>query len=247
VNAPHPVPTTPVASRRALPRRAALAALIVVAITLLRPWGDGRLDAARHAVSLGDGPARPALAPPEPATATPAPSLEPDQIACDEAGWTIVSLDRLGPWTVRSWVPVDPVLADGPADPRIRPITLYSTEVLAVGACTPSVAGAAGQWVPGPPARFLRAWSIVTGRATPMPLRARRAEATPTVATLYRPVTAAGSRQAAAHWPGGTYVIELTPDTPPAVAGKGGGDAWLAARTDTGQRWFVSFAVRESG
>ena len=115
VNAPHAVPTTRVARRRPGARRAAIVAALVIGVSILRPWDA---PAPTIVVHPAQHERRPAVAERIEATQTPAPSLASDQIACSPAGWQLVSLDRLGSWTVRSWVPAQAVLAEGPLDPH---------------------------------------------------------------------------------------------------------------------------------
>jgi hypothetical protein len=236
VNAPPPVPTAPVASRRAWPRRAAIGLVAVVVITLIRPWGVA--TAPPSASPRVSDAADLALLP----TPTPgaAPSLLPDEIACPPAGWQLVSLDRLGTWTVRSWVPADIVAASGPLDPRVPRMTLESPEVLAIGACAPPIVASDGRLLPGGPARLLRAWRLDAGAATTVPLDVRRPVQTPSVATLYQPATAVSAGVGPSHWPGGTYVVELG-----AMDTDGGGtdDPSGTAGSPPGG-WFVAFVVR---
>jgi hypothetical protein len=148
VNEPTAVPTAPVAARRPLPRRAVVAVVAVVAVTLIRPWGDATSSPA-PATRVSDASELALLPTPTP---EPAPSLLPDEIACPPSGWQVVSLDRLGTWTVRSWVPADIVAASGPLDPRVRRMTLESPEVLAIGACAPPTVAGDG----AAPARWAR-------------------------------------------------------------------------------------------
>jgi hypothetical protein len=218
---------------------------VVVAVTVLRPWGDATTPPPPPAPHVPDPAAEAATPGPDP---SPAPSLLPDQIACSPAGWTVVSLDRLGPWTVRSWVPAQAVLADGPLDPRVRRFTLESPEVLAIGACAPPIVDQAGDTVPGGPARFVRAWRIDGGRATPVDLGVRRAEHLPSVATLYRPSDAVATASSAAHWPGGVYVLQLAPtQRVDRAAGRMGPAAWIDPEQGPLEGWFVSLVVRGSG
>jgi hypothetical protein len=235
MDVPPAVPTAPVAApRRSGPRRVVIAATVIVAVTLLRPWGDATpLDLPAAATPpASSGPAEIA----QPATpgdeASPEPSLLPDEIACSPGGWRVVSLDRLGSWTVRSWVPAQAVLAAGPLDPRIGRLTLESPQVLAIGACAPWVTDSAGVTVAGGPARFLRAWRVDAGSATPVDLGTRRTERLPTVATLYRPSDSVATATSPAHWPGGVYVLEVS--SPERTIGAGEG-------------WFVSLVVRDPG
>ncbi len=233
MGAPAAVPTARVTARRPGPARAAVAVAIFVGLTALRPWsavvGPASPSPApvppvvqRHVAGAGAGLVTP---PPDP---SPEPSLLPDQIACNPGGWTIVSLDRMGPWTVRSWVPATPVLAAGPLDPRIRRLTLESPGVLAIGACSPSGGEglAAGDGVGA--ARFVGAWRIAAGRSTPVGLAAPGQQRAG-IATLYRP-TDANADPAPPRWPAGVYVVEI--------------EAAQAAVGTDGQRWFLALVVR---
>jgi hypothetical protein len=237
VNQPPAVPTARVAVRRPGSRRVAIVAAVIVVVTVIRPWGASIPPATAPAPHVPDGAdlAAAATAGPDP---SPAPSLLPDEIACSPGGWTVVSLDRMGSWTVRSWVPAQAVLADGPLDPRVQRLTLESPEVLAIGACSPSSVDGSGATVSGGPARFVRAWRIETGRATPVDLRVRRAERLPSVATLYRPSDAAATAASPAHWPAGVYVLEL------ALAS---GVEQVAGGPGSPAGWFVSLVVRGPG
>ncbi len=236
VNAPPPVPTAPVASRRPWPRRVAIALLAVVAVTLVRPWGGA--TAPPPVSQRPSDAAELALLP----TPTPgaAPSLLPDEIACPPVGWQLVSLDRLGTWTVRSWVPADIVAATGPLDPRIRRMTLESPDVLAIGACAPPVVADDGRLLQGGPARLLRVWRLDRGGPTPVPLDVRRPEQTPSVATLYLPATANLPGAGPDRWPPGSYVVELgaadSDETGP------GGPSGESGALPGG--WYVAFVVR---
>ncbi len=128
------------------------------------------------------------------------------------ADWELVSLDHLGTWTVRSWIPANAVRAEGPLDPSIRPVTMESPEVLAIGACSPATSDDAGRDLPGGPAHLVRAWRIEAGRATPVSLSVHRDEPLPGVATLYN-LTDARPRPATdvAAWPAGEFVVEVAP------------------------------------
>jgi hypothetical protein len=252
VNALPAVPTTPVAARRRGARRLAIVATAIVAVSLLRPWGDGSTP-ARNAVEpdATSVAVRPPAGNPAryggqeaPRSATPAPSLATDEIACTPAGWRLVSLDHLGPWTVRSWTPATAVLAAGPLDPAILPITLASPGVLAIGACSPAVFDAVGRLVSGGPARIVRAWRIERGRATVVVLDTRRDEASPGIATLYRP----GGTAATDPWPMGEFVIEVAatgatevPDSRPTL------DTPPSPDRGTPRDWFIGLTVRGSG
>lgn len=243
VNTPLPVATTPVARRRPAALRVAIAAAIVIGASILRPWGDAAPSSSSPAAGGASLPAEAAVA--QAAAASPAPSLASDQIACSAADWELVSLDHLGTWTVRSWIPANAVRAEGPLDPSIRPVTMESPEVLAIGACSPATSDDAGRDLPGGPAHLVRAWRIKAGQATPVSLSVHRDEPLPGVATLYiltdaRPRPATG----VAAWPAGEFVVEVAPDGPAAVPGSEAGPD-----RDTGapSGWFVGLVVRGPG
>ena len=119
MNAPTAVPTTRVARRQRGPRRAAIAATVIIAVSVLRPWdiaGAPGIPGADPAVDKAGGQVVAASRSP-----TPTASLAPDEIACSPEGWHVVSLDHLGDWIVRSWIPARAVHAAGPLDPAIQP------------------------------------------------------------------------------------------------------------------------------
>jgi hypothetical protein len=221
VNPPPAVPTTRVAPRRPGVRRLALVAAALVALSVVRPWGDGSatqpsgFDAIASAAPGERAAAEAAVTARE--TGPPAavsPSVGPDEIACAPTGWRLVTLEDLGPWTVRSWTPASAVLASGPLDPTIPTTAIASEAVLAMGACSPATFDDSGRLLTGGPTRILRAWRIDSGRATEIALGATRPEATPGIATLYLPD---GARDDA--WPTGTFVVQvaLTTGSPTAI------------------------------
>ncbi len=247
VNAPHPVATTPVARRRPAAIRVAIAAALVVGVSILRPWGNSTAPAPRPEAGQAS-PMTAGAGDIAAATASPAPSLASDQIACSAAAWQLVSLDHLGTWTVRSWIPAEAVRADGPLDPSIRPVTLESPEVLAIGACSPATADGAGSGLPGGPAQLVGAWRIDAGRATPVSLAMRRDELIPGVATLYSPVGARHKpTDVPAAWPAGEFVLEVAPV---GLADASTGRDPQGAGEPAGGRvagWFVGLVVRGHG
>jgi hypothetical protein len=238
-----PVPTATVDRPRPWLRRAAILGLVLVGVTVVRPWGDDTLAPVPFTAPPGvasrdsdhDPAAADAVSPATGPAGTPATSLAADEIACSASSWQVVSLDRLGDWTVRSWVPAAAVRAEGPLDPAIRPITLESPDVLAVGACSPATVDAAGRGLPGGPAFVVSAWRIdlaAKRKATPVDLATRRAAGSPGAARLYRPGDPDAKASPAVSWPAGRFVLEVAP------AGTG---------EDAIRPWFVGIVVRGSG
>lgn len=248
MNAPPAVPTTTVAGRRPGIARAAILGIVMIGITLVRPWGDGTAPA-----TVVDGPAHRdgdrdlALAGPV-STPTVAPSLATDQIACSPSTWQVVSLDHLGSWTVRSWMPASAVRAAGPLDPSIRTITIDSPDILALGACSPPIVDATGSAVPGGPALVVRAWRIEASAARPVALTVRREERTPGVATLYRPSgAAAGAASARASWPAGRFVLEVAPAGGSREPGSMSAGLRVDPEAQPGHAWYMGLVVRGPG
>lgn len=197
--------------------------MVLVAITLVRPWGDGvpagtpetRIPATHATVDEAAG--RMGLfgrVPPEvlPA-ATARPALARDQIACTSGETRLVSLSRLGSWTVRTWMPAEPVVASDPLDPAVQPVALDSGAVLALGFCTGVVSdagiGAGGTAGFAAGTEVVRAWTIVGAAASSLtiePLGSGLPE--PGVAVLYRPADRSAASPA---WAPGRYVLCLGP------------------------------------
>lgn len=148
--------TTPVVAPAGGPRRASiLAASVVVALALavLKPWslvqtGPGT-GAGGSAIPLRATP----TASPGSASASPsAPPGDPNAMAC-LAGETeqVLTVERSADREVRSWIAVPGLAATGPLDPRLVPLTIFSSHVVAVGVCAartaagvPPTPGAAG-------------------------------------------------------------------------------------------------------
>ena len=139
------------------------------------------------------------------------------------------------------------VRAVGPLDATIRPVTLESPEVLAIGACSPATVDGAGRTNLGGPTQVIRAWRVSAGRATPLALATHRDEVLPGVATLYRPEATIAARDAGDGWPAGDFVLEVVPV----------GQADGRADPGSGQHgrrepapapgWFVGLVVRGHG
>jgi len=181
----------------------------MIGLSILRPWDDARPAPPRPTNAPLMSTAAPVA---DGATPLPAPSLAADQIACSSAAWQLVSLDHLGDWTVRSWIPADAVHADGPLDPGIRLVTMDSPKVLAIGACSPTTTGDGGDDLPGGPVHLVRAWHIDAGRARPVPLAVHREERLQGVATLYSlSGTLRGTGGDGSAWPAGEFVVEVAP------------------------------------
>jgi hypothetical protein len=229
-SASRPVTTTAISASTSSARRLIVAAALLVGVALLKPWPAAPASTSR---SPATAPSPTVLAALEP---TPLPSLRAGEIGCEGARWQIVSLDRLGSWTARTWLPIAPVAAFGPADPSIPRVALDGGGVLAVGAC-PDVDGGApsapGAPAPSPDVVAITAWRLPlpasagsstggdTADPAPVPLVAVSgvAASRPGVATLYRP---AGARL----WPGGRYVFRLAPVSGTAV--------WVAVEVTAG-------------
>jgi hypothetical protein len=249
---PAPIRTVPVAHGRSWPARAAVLGAILVAVSVVRPWGDASVTGrdGRDAVVVGAGGSeRRDAERPEP---TPAPSprrtLGPDEIECPAAGSQLVSLDRLGTWTVRTWVDAQPAAAFGPDDPTIRTVVLASPAVLGIGVCMRVGPGTPGKDpaapAPGLDASLTAAWSVVRRDVRPLmvePISASVGAAD--MAVLYRPVIdgsgAPGGVSGPRAWPPGRYVLRIARAVP-----SGPGDA---AAADGVAGWFIAVEIPDRG
>ncbi len=122
------------------PRRASImtvAVIVLVALAIAKPW-------TLVATGSPEGPA----ADPIPASANPAtnpgdrsaiptaPSGDPNAMAC-LAGETeqLLTIERSAGREVRSWIAVPRIAAAGPLDPRLVPLTIFSSRVVGLGVC----------------------------------------------------------------------------------------------------------------
>ncbi len=180
-------------------RRAVVVVAVLVAVSVLRPWGEIQTRSVSSPAATFDAGVRAGASAAAAVTgaSSPRPSVGPDQILCSADGAQLVSLDRLGAWTVRTWIDAVPVIAAGPTDPAISVVALESPAVLGIGMCLPAVAGAGsrlpGSGVPrsamadrGTP--VVGAWTAVGGQMRSLPIEALRPDAgAPDLAILYRP------------------------------------------------------------
>lgn len=175
--------TTPVAVPAGGPRRASFfAAAIVVALVLavVKPWSLGQAGPATGA----SGGALPIRATPTstPGDASPAPSAppgDPNAMAClaDETE-QVLTVERSADREVRSWIAVPDLVASGPLDPRLVPLTIFSSHVVGLGVCAASAnrdplvaTGAVAPGVrSGATIEDVQSITIVSGRATAVDL-----------------------------------------------------------------------------
>jgi hypothetical protein len=120
---------------------AILAAFLAIAI--LKPWsfgGDGSTGVRPGPVTT-PSVAEAASANLPAATPSPAPALEdPNGMPClTDATDQVVMIERWAGHEVRSWVAAVDLTdaAAGPLDPRLAPITIFSSHVIGLGVCAP--------------------------------------------------------------------------------------------------------------
>jgi hypothetical protein len=221
-----PVPARTARVTNPLPwsTRAAVLIVLLVGVSVLRPWGDGQpasaagpagsvpgrspvsADGSAAGLPAGDPDTVPSAAP------TPARTPGPTEIACPVAVSRLVTLDRLGQWTVRTWMPAAPAEATGPLDPAIPTIALDSQDVLGIGFCLVEGGTSAvdGPVLSADPARrvgLVRAWVVQGAAASPLALvPIRPASDMPGFALLYRPDDGLAR---ASPWAAGRYVLSI--------------------------------------
>ncbi len=205
---PAPIRTVPVARGRSLDRRVVVVVAVLVALSVLRPWGAMRAQTRPGSSSSASStlglPAGAQAAATLTAASSPRPSIGPDRIRCSEDSAQLVSLDRLGDWTVRTWIDALPVVATGPADPAIGMVVLESPAVLGIGMCLPAVDGSPSPGPGGAGAALVdrgvpvvEAWATVNGQMRSIPIEALHADrGAPDLAILYRPSLPTADRPA---------------------------------------------------
>jgi hypothetical protein len=217
--------------------RVIIAAVILIALALIKPWGAQAPGQGRTVVNP-DGPEAAAAASPSQHPALPNPSLGPDEIACLH-GLEIVSLVRLSAWNIREWLPIVPTEASGPDDPRMTFAALDGGPVRAIGVCNEGgdMDVGSGQAIAGHPA-VVGAWLVSKHSRAPTAIRltelkplSHGVRTEDRLAHLYRPLK--GYQQGT--WPVGRYVLEVAvTDTPSEVdrlwVGVEVGDVALASR-----------------
>jgi len=204
-----PVATTRIPGDRRRPDRLIAAAVVLVVVAIVKPWG--------WLPALPDRPA-PVVAAEDPAAPmspapVPDPSAGPGEMLCPPAGWELMTLDRLADWSVRTWEPIAPVVASGPLDAAIPTVRLEADGVVGLGVCAPPTpTGATAGGPTGLVAGIAAVWRLdAPGRsAVPVavgPIDSDRGDGAghPAIARLVRPLV-----RSASTWPEGRYVVELT-------------------------------------
>jgi hypothetical protein len=235
--------------RRRAPSIVAGGVVVFLLVALIKPWsfgGDGSAGAgagsagppaAASGHATGDAPT------PTPSP-TPSPVPDPNAMAClTDDTEQVVLIERWAGNEVRSWVAAADMIVPEPLDPRLAPITIFSSHVIGLGVC----AARAPIGAQRPAATLLDVRSIaqtIDGpRATDLgtPGRLTLASSGPEPAVLYGPpassqppgpiATSAPSGSAAAGggtpsaadvwpvWPTGSYALgfRFASDAPEAV------------------------------
>jgi hypothetical protein len=200
---PSPDGTRPVVVRVTSPRRtgAVRAAIILglfLAVAIVKPWPS-------------PSPAGDAFAshPPRVASAEPRPTETISPVAgyCnDPVGWRVATVEQLLDGTaLRGWGAVEPIVATGPRDVRIRSFVVSSASVSALGYCAPPYD------IPPPDAQ-VRIYRL-DDRRTPEQVSVVRLGPNPasSLGALYRPPPDAGPPvPTGASWATGLYIFEVS-------------------------------------
>lgn len=235
----------PVASSRRPAEFVLAAGVLVLAITVLKPWGalgpggsapahDRSAFVAASASPSGSPAPSPALgvaaiqsAPlarastsPAPASASASGALSAFSIPClPTDGWRLVVLQRApGGGDYRSWIVVAPMVAADPTHAALAVVRLGSG-VIGVGACAPGAADASIDAVVAPPTGVTQASPLAPAsgptQAKPIPL----APAGPAAVELYG-APAEFSAASGSDWRAGRYDLGIVLST--------GQDGWVA-------------------
>ena len=198
---PSPDGTRPVVVRVPAPRRDTAARVAIVlaaflAVAIVKPWPSSEPRAAAGPVSRG-------------ASAEPRPTETISPVAgyCnDPVGWRIATVEQLLDGTaLRGWGAVEPVVATGPRDVRIRSFVVSSASVSALGYCAPPYD------IPPPDAQ-VRIYRVDDRRA-PEQISVVRLGPNPasSLGALYRPPPDAQTPMPnAPSWATGLYIFEVS-------------------------------------
>lgn len=158
-----PPQTVVVAGSSHVPWKRSAAVLVLLALAILKPWGDDT------GVSHPPPPAR--TAGPPVAVPSPTPDLSAEGLAepiCLGTGaWLVASIEQWRTHPVRVWKVIEPIDdATGPTDPLIPSVPVVAYTVPALGWCAPA-------WGPGRPVGPVNvtAWRVVDGLAESIELR----------------------------------------------------------------------------
>jgi hypothetical protein len=204
---PAPVDRRPIAFRAEMPsdrgrhdpRRLIVAAVIFVAIALVKPWPQ-----------VVRAPVIPATPDPAIADASVGPSPTPPSavsLLCYEPrGWRVASVEMTLGFRMRSWGLIVPIRATDPRDPAIPREVVVSPSLVALGYCAPidrpppdDVALTIFRVEPNAPPRTVDVVRLGPNPASPL-------------GGLYLPAPRAGPSgtiPATDTWPSGTYVFRL--------------------------------------
>ena len=202
--------------------RLAAGLVIVVLLAVVKPWSVlGPAEPAARPAGHDLAAVVPAVVTPtaEPAatTAEPLPSAGPGEVVCTPSDWRVVTIDRLGAWTSRSWQPAQPVRATGPLDRTIPFVRLDGRGVLGIGACAAAASGSGS----GQAATLVAVWRLDAGpnraslvNVAPLAPASAGSVASVALARLVRPAPSAAGNE----WPAGRYVVAISDDPVDPVA-----------------------------
>lgn len=206
-----------------------IAAALLVAVALVKPWG--------LPVGLGLRVAAPPTAAPPGPTPTPAPLTDDTLVApfcLQPSGWRVFAAERWSDRDVRSWRSAETFAgASGPRDPRIPITPLASQWVMSLGYCSP----VAGPERP-PPGATVTVYRLLDVVNEPQVLPLRRLQpsqrasplgvvyAPPTIwrSTAGGPAFGPGSGPSSG-WQSGTYIFQIGATNRPPVR-------WLGVRIE---------------
>jgi hypothetical protein len=182
-------------------------AALVVAIALLKPWGNPQSTPGSEA-PFPQAQATPEVTP----EGSPAENAEVAAFCLDPAGWRIYSTQRWGGRDVRSWTALTPVAGPrSPLDPAIPVTPIVSSIVRTLGYCAP-VAGPdrPPAWAAVSIFRLIRAR---TGRVDSVddlhPTLLRPVDVGSALGGEYAPPAGRARGERSDGWPAGSYVFHV--------------------------------------
>jgi hypothetical protein len=195
-NGTRPVVVRVPAPRRDTAARVAVILAVFLGIAIVKPWPSTEpRAAASHAAQVASAELRPTE------------TISPVAGYCnDPVGWRVATVEQLLDGTaLRGWGAVEPVVATGPRDVRIRSFVVSSASVSALGYCAPPYD------IPPPDAQ-VRIYRLDDRRA-PEQVSVVRLGPNPasSLGALYRPPPDAQTPALTApSWATGLYIFEVS-------------------------------------
>jgi hypothetical protein len=186
-----------------------LGALVLVALAIAKPWGNGAPGPGAGGGGAGSSPATSSVPQALPPTRPPTPPSA-DELAvarCNQPlGWRTYALETWRGQTIRHFIVVDPLAAttvSDALDPRIPIVPLIGEAITAIGYCAPAIE--AGR---PPPGVTIMIWKVeLSGIVHALPAVRIEPAVPSSLMALFAYPDPAAERDRRAPWPPGRYLF----------------------------------------